>query len=227
MNKDILSKVKSRSSEFNTNEWVYNSLCQLILSGEFAPGISFTLRGIANSFGVSTMPVREAAKRLISEGALDMSDKRRITVSQMTQSKFDELKVARLNLEPYLSGLALKHIDSNRLKLLIDIDKNLDYAISTGNIEDYINYNYQFHFGIYEAGSSPVLLPLVKTLWLRFSPFYRIVAGRVGTKTLKDFHYSAIDAIKAKDSISLVKAIHSDIEEGMEMLDESLNEYSS
>ena len=224
MSKDILSKVEPRDSELNANEWVYNSLCQLILSGEFTPGISFTFRGIANSFGVSTMPVREAAKRLISEGALDMSEKRRITVSQMTQSKFDELKIARLNLEPQLSGLALKHIDSKRFKLLINIDKNLDYAISTGNIEDYIKYNYQFHFGIYEAGSSPVLLPLVKTLWLRFSPFYRIVAGRAGTQTLKDFHHSAIDAIKAKDSVALVEAIHSDILEGMEMLNESLNE---
>lgn len=224
MSMDILSKVEPRDSKLNANEWVYNSLCQLILCGEFVPGISFTFRGIANSFGVSTMPVREAANRLISEGALDMSEKRRITVSQMTQSKFDELKVARLNLEPQLSGLALNHINSKRLNLLINIDKKLDYAISTGNVVDYIKYNYQFHFGIYEAGSSTVLLPLVRTLWLRFSPFYRVVAGRVGTQTMKDFHHSAIDAIKAKDSVALIKAIHSDILEGMEMLNESLNE---
>ena len=224
MSTDILSKVEPRGPELNTNDWVYNSLCQLILSGEFIPGISFTFRGIANSFGVSTMPVREAAKRLISEGALEISEKRRITVSKMTQSKFDELNVARLYLEPLLSGRAIKHIDSKRLKLLINIDKNLDYAILTGNIEDYIKYNYQFHFGIYEAGPSPVLLPLVRTLWLRFSPFYRIVAGRAGTQTMKDFHHSAIDAIKAKDSVALEEAILNDISEGMEMLNESLNE---
>ena len=224
MSTDILSKVEPRGPELNTNDWVYNSLCQLILSGEFIPGISFTFRGIANSFGVSTMPVREAAKRLISEGALEISEKRRITVSKMTQSKFDELNVARLYLEPQLSSRAIKHIDSKRLKLLINIDKNLDYAILTGNIEDYIKYNYQFHFGIYEARPSPVLLPLVRTLWLRFSPFYRIVAGRAGTQTMKDFHHSAIDAIKAKDSVALEEAILNDISEGMEMLNESLNE---
>jgi len=224
MSVDLLSKVEPRGSELNANDWVYNSLCQLILSGEFVPGVSFTFRGIANSFGVSTMPVREAAKRLISEGALEISEKRRITVSKMTQSKFDELNVARLYLEPQLSSRAIQHIDSKRLKLLINIDKNLDYAISTGNIEDYIKCNYQFHFGIYEARPSPVLLPLVRTLWLRFSPFYRIVAGRLGTQILKDFHHSAIDAIKAKDSVALVEAIHSDILEGMEMLNESLNE---
>ena len=224
MSADLLSKVEPRGSELNANDWVYNSLCQLILSGEFVPGVSFTFRGIANSFGVSTMPVREAAKRLISEGALEISEKRRITVSKMTQSKFDELNVARLYLEPLLSGRAIKHIDSKRLKLLINIDKNLDYAILTGNIEDYIKYNYQFHFGIYEAGPSPVLLPLVRTLWLRFSPFYRIVAGRLGTQILTDFHHSAIDAIKAKDSVALEEAILNDISEGMEMLNESLNE---
>jgi len=224
MSADLLSKVEPRGLELNANDWVYNSLCQLILSGEFVPGVSFTFRGIANSFGVSTMPVREAAKRLISEGALEISEKRRITVSKMTQSKFDELNVARLYLEPQLSSRAIKHIDSKRLKLLINIDKNLDYSISTGNIEDYIKYNYQFHFGIYEARPSPVLLPLVRTLWLRFSPFYRIVAGRLGTQILKDFHHSAIDAIKAKDSVALEEAILNDISEGMEMLNESLNE---
>ena len=224
MSADLLSKVEPRGLELNANDWVYNSLCQLILSGEFVPGVSFTFRGIANSFGVSTMPVREAAKRLISEGALEISEKRRITVSKMTQSKFDELNVARLYLEPLLSSRAIKHIDSKRLKLLINIDKNLDYSISTGNIEDYIKYNYQFHFGIYEARPSPVLLPLVRTLWLRFSPFYRIVAGRLGTQILKDFHHSAIDAIKAKDSVALEEAILNDISEGMEMLNESLNE---
>ena len=224
MSADLLSKVEPRGLELNANDWVYNSLCQLILSGEFVPGVSFTFRGIANSFGVSTMPVREAAKRLISEGALEISEKRRITVSKMTQSKFDELNVARLYLEPQLSSRAIKHIDSKRLKLLINIDKNLDYAILTGNIEDYIKYNYQFHFGIYEARPSPVLLPLVRTLWLRFSPFYRIVAGRLGTQILKDFHHSAIDAIKAKDSVALEEAILNDISEGMEMLNESLNE---
>ena len=224
MSADLLSKVEPRGLELNANDWVYNSLCQLILSGEFVPGVSFTFRGIANSFGVSTMPVREAAKRLISEGALEISEKRRITVSKMTQSKFDELNVARLYLEPQLSSRAIKHIDSKRLKLLINIDKNLDYAILTGNIEDYIKYNYQFHFGIYEARPSPVLLPLVRTLWLRFSPFYRIVAGRLGTQILKDFHHSAIDAVKAKDSVALEEAILNDISEGMEMLNESLNE---
>ena len=41
---------------------------------------------------------------------------------------------------------------------------------------------------------------------------------------MKDFHKSAIDAIKDKDSVALINSIHSDILEGMEMLNESLNE---
>ncbi|HIF89289.1 MAG TPA: GntR family transcriptional regulator [Candidatus Thioglobus sp.] len=216
------SKVKPRQPALPVNEWVYATLCELILHGEFVPGVTITLRGIAESLDVSPMPVREAASRLISEGALEVSVKRRISVSQMTQEKFDELVLARLSLEPELAALALPYIDSERLKLLIDIDKKLDVAISTGNIEDYTKYNCQFHFGIYEAAPSPVLLPIIKSLWLRFSPFYRIVAGRAGTQTLDDYHEAAIDAIKAGDPVALAKAIHEDIEEGMDMLNESI-----
>ena len=106
--------------------------------------------------------------------------------------------------------------------LRLDIDNKLDVAISTGNIEDYTKYNSQFHFGIYEAAPSPVLLPIIKSLWLRFSPFYRIVAGRAGTQTLDDHHESAIAAIQAGDPVALAKAIHKDIEEGMDMLNDSI-----
>ena len=215
-------KVTPRQSALPVNEWVYETLCKLILHGEFVPGVPLTLRGIAESLNVSPMPVREAATRLIAEGALEVSKKRRITVSQMTQKKFDELVLARLSLEPALSALSLPLIDAERLKLLIDVDRKLDVAISTGNIENYTKYNCQFHFGIYEASPSPVLLPIIRSLWLRFSPFYRIVAGRAGTQTLDDYHESAIDAIKAKDPIALAKAIHKDIEEGMEMLNDSI-----
>ena len=197
-------------------------MCQLILHSEFVPGITLTLRGIAASLDVSPMTVRESVTRLIAEGALEVSKKRRITVSQMTQKKFDELVLARLSLEPELSALALPFIGAERLKLLIDVDSKLDVAISTGNIENYTKYNRQFHFGIYEASPSPVLLPIIKSLWLRFSPYYRIVAGRAGTQTLDDYHESAIDAIKAKDPVALAKAIHQDIEEGMAMLNESI-----
>jgi len=222
MPSNAFSKIAPRLSVLPVNEWVYDTLCQLILHGEFVPGVTLTLRGIAESLDVSPMPVRESVTRLIAEGALEVSNKRRITVSQMTQKKFDELALARLSLEPALSALALPLIDAERLKLLVDVDSKLDVAISTGNIENYIKYNCQFHFGIYEASPSPVLLPIIKSLWLRFSPFYRIVAGRAGTQTLDDYHESAIDAIKAKDPDALAKAIHKDIQEGMEMLNDSI-----
>ena len=218
------AKVTPRKSALPVNEWVYETLCELILHGEFVPGVAITLRGIAESLNVSPMPVREAATRLISEGAFEVSDKRRISVSQMTQAKFDELLVVRLSLEPELASLALPYIDTEKLKLLIDIDNKLNVAISTGNIEDYTKYNYQFHFGIYGSAPSPVLMPIVKSLWLRFSPFYRIVAGRAGTQTLDDYHESALAAIKAGDPVGLAKAIHEDIEEGMGMLHQSIEQ---
>ena len=219
---NVFSKVAPRQSVLPVNEWVYETLCELIFHGEFAPGVPITLRGIAEKLDVSPMPVREAATRLIAEGAFEVSEKRRISVSKMTQEKFDELLFARLSIEPELSYLALRYIDNERLNLLIDIDKKLNVAISTGSVEDYTKYNYQFHFGIYEACPSTILMPIVKSLWLRFSPFYRIVAGRAGTQTLDDYHESAIFAISENDPVALSSAIRKDIHEGMSTLKESI-----
>jgi DNA-binding GntR family transcriptional regulator len=219
----MLNKILPKPKNISTNEWVYRSLCQLILYGEFTPGVSITLRGIAESLGVSPMPVRDAVRRLISEGALEVSENRRVCVSTINQPKLDDLLYIRLQLEPRISAQAIKSIDNKKLKQLISIDEQLDFCIDTGNIKGYIKYNYLFHFGIYENANSPVILPIINSLWLQFSPFMRVVAGMVGTKTINDYHKAAILAIKEKDSEALYQAIYDDIYEGMSLLNDSIS----
>ena len=56
----------------NLQQRVYESLRASLIGGLFAPGESLSLRRIAAANGVSPMPVREAVKRLISEGAIEL-----------------------------------------------------------------------------------------------------------------------------------------------------------
>ena len=218
----MFSKVPQRNPSVRVNQWVYSSLCQLILDGEFVPGVSITLRGIADSLEVSPMPVREAVTRLISEGALDVSEHSRISVSVMNQSKFDEILYARLQLEPKIASQSLKLIDRKKIKQLDEIDKQLDLCLETGNIDGYIKYNRLFHFGIYQSANSPVIFPMINSLWLQFSPFMRVVAGIVGTNTIHDYHKAALNAIIGQNHKALYDAIHNDISEGMGLLNDSI-----
>ena len=215
--------ILDRAQEQPVHQWVYQTLCDWILAGAFVPGVSVTLRGIAEQLDVSPTPVREAIRRLSAEGALEVLGNRRITVAQMTPSRLRELSYARLALEPELAEMAFKQLNTKHIKALRSIDNELNQSLISGDVDRYIECNRRFHFGIYQLADSPVLLPLVKSLWLQFAPFTRIVFGRVGTEFLQDFHADALDSLAASDSNNFRECIANDIREGMDMLYEHIN----
>ena len=65
--------------------------------------------------------------------------------------------------------------------------------------------NRRFHFEIYTAAPSIVLLPMVESLWIQFGPFMRAVYGRVGTAILDDQHVRAVAAIEAGDELDCAR----------------------
>ena len=204
------------------HERVYDALCEAILAGEFVPGVSVTLRGIAEKLSVSPTPVREAIRRLAAEGALEVLGNRRVCVATMSQRRLKELYQARLALEPELALSALSHLNKKDIKQLQQLDNRLNQSLRSGDVASYIACNRAFHFGIYERANSPVLYPLVHSLWLQFAPFTRIVFGRVGTEFIQDFHADALNAMRQKDASGFQQAIKHDICEGMDLLAEHL-----
>lgn len=219
--------IEPREESQPIHEWVYQALCNLILAGEFVPGVSVTLRGIAANLDVSPTPVREAIRRLVAEGALEVLSNRRVRVARINQQRFDELFTARVALEPQLAALAMPNIAKRDIRWLSKLDADLNQSLVSGEVDTYIDCNRRFHFGIYKKAESPVLMPLVKSLWLQFAPFTRIVFGRVGTDYLQDYHADAIAALKHNDAQAFKQAIEMDIHEGMQMLSEHIKRKSN
>ncbi|MBD8892891.1 GntR family transcriptional regulator [Labrenzia suaedae] len=202
-------------------EHVDQAVRSALLAGRFIPGKAVTLRGLAQELGVSPMPVREVIQRLAAEHALVVLSNGRVQVPKMTAARFDEVLKARLLLEPELAAMALENKAEIDTKALEKIDLEIDASLGTGDAEGYMMLNYAFHFRIYEASRSTILLPLVESLWLQFAPFMRTVYGRVGTAHLVDWHKEAIKAIRAGNVESLRESMASDIREGMWLLGRS------
>ncbi len=206
------------------HERVYRELRERLVGGRVVPGRPVTLRGLAAELGVSPMPVREAVSRLVAERALAMTPSRRISVPEMTRARFEELVIARERLEPAAARRALPHLQRADVTRLRKIDDALEDHLKTGNVEGYVAANHAFHFHIYSAAPSDVLVPLIESLWMQFGPFMRLVYGRVGTSWLVDYHEQAIAAIMARDADALAEAIRSDILDGMQHIGNSVFE---
>jgi DNA-binding GntR family transcriptional regulator len=206
------------SSRGATREQVDSAVRSGLLTGRFIPGKAVTIRGLAAELGVSPMPVREVLQRLAAENALEVKPNGRVQVPDMTPARFDEVMKARLLLEPELAALALPHLTAKDAADLKAIDDDIDARLTDGDAEAYMRLNHAFHFRIYRASGSKVLLPLIDSLWLQFAPFMRTVYGRVGTASLVDQHKEAIRAVEQSDTATLRAAISADITDGMGLL---------
>lgn len=198
-----------------THERIYQALKERLLFGGFLPGKAVTLRGLAEDLNVSPMPVREAIRRLIAEGALELHGNRRVSIPTMGPKNYREIMLARSLLEPELAIMALPHVDGEHIKKLIAIDEKIDHCLQNGEVEGYMRGNYAFHFTLYKVSQSRVMTNLVESLWMQFGPLMRLVYGRHGTAQLVDQHKQAIEALRTRDSLALRTAIAEDIRQGM------------
>ena len=198
---------------------VHAALREAIVTGRFVPGRPVTLRGVAEELGVSPMPVREALRQLVAERALAMLDNRRVAVPEMSPARFDELCLARALLEPELAARALPNVDASLVQRLRALDAEVDAALGRGDAETYMRRNHGFHFELYRAATSAVLLPMVESLWLQVGPFLRVVVGRLGTgRVAVDNHQAAIEALRRRDEAALRAAVRADVLDGQALI---------
>ena len=210
MSTSTVKSVEPRTQQ----ERVYSQLREAILNGQFVPGRSVTLRGVAEMLGVSPMPVREALRRLTAERALELGPNRRVAVPMMTLAKLEEICDARIALETAAAERALPNIGEAELAALWEIDASVNQAIASHDVQAYIRGNYRFHFTLYSHGNSEVTLPLIESLWMQTAPFMRLVLDRYGLTELPDRHEQALDAITRASNSGLRRAIELDIAEG-------------
>ena len=201
---------------------VYEELRRRMITGKIAPGVAISTRGLAQQLGVSQMPVRDALSRLAAEGAVEIRSKRRIIVPLMTSARLDEIMRCRMLLEPEAAAQALPFIDPAVVRALEAADAQVNAALESGDVNDYMENNFRFHFLIYRAGGSGILTRLIETLWLQFGPLMRVVYGRVGTANLIDQHALALGAITSGDPEALRETIRADIADGIDLIASSL-----
>ncbi len=194
---------------------IYREIRAMILFGVLVPGQPVTIQGLTEMIGAGMTPVREAIRRLTAEGALVAGGNRRVKVPVMTRERLDEIEFARLAVEPRLAEIAAERITGDRIADLVDLDAQVDAAIEAGSIERYLEYNYRFHFRLYDQASSPVLSRIAESLWLQVGPSLRIVCGRFGTANLPDKHDETVSALRAGDPERAAAAIADDIRQGM------------
>jgi len=169
-------------------------LRELILTGELRPGDPLRQRDLAARFGVSATPVREALQRLESEGLVQSDLHKGATVAEAAEGATEENYRIRAALEPLAASIAAGLITENEITELERMNSELR-GIEDGDPR-YVGLNRRFHFFIYEAARSPLLVGLMRLLWQSMPQGPRVLRSH---KASAEQHDAILKALRARD----------------------------
>jgi DNA-binding GntR family transcriptional regulator len=144
-----------------------------ILSGHFKPGGRLIEDRLAEEFGVSRNPIREAIRTLASEGLIEVTARRGAVVASLSREEAEELLEVRATLEGANARLAARRRNPEvHAKLRTILDQG-SAAILAGRIEELPALNDAFHTLLAEAGQNRVMADLMRTMRDRSAPLFR------------------------------------------------------
>jgi len=209
----------NRLSSSSLQEQAYQELRHAIRSGRFSSGELLTLRGLAEMLGTSLTPVREAARRLIHENTLELLPNRSMRVPLLSLQRFDELTDVRATLEGRAAALACEHMTTADYSGIRAANERNSAAVDKGDLPGLIRANQEFHFRIYEAARSTLLLSMIEQLWQQSGPYLAALIHAHGPEKQSDelhqialvHHFELLAALGARDAEAASKAMSLDI----------------
>ena len=202
---------------------VYRQFAGLILDGGIAPGQLVTIQSLADSFGVSTMPVREAMKRLTASKALTVVSGRSMGIPPLTLDRLTDLRNVRLQVEGVAMEWAAAQADADTIAGLDRDLVRMDKAISETDTKGFLQANRSFHFTAYRAANSATLLDLIEIIWLQISPYFNLLRGSGNYAEANANHRRMAEALKARDAATARNAITRDINDAYDILQGQLD----
>jgi DNA-binding GntR family transcriptional regulator len=142
----------------------YVSLRRSILAGEFEFGSRLGEVDLADALDISRTPVREALRRLSSEGIVEVSPHRGARVPEWTPTDLDDVYELRSLLESYGAARAAERIRADQLEYLDSMCTEMERLAATGpdrDLDRLADVNAEFHAAILDAAGNYRLVSLM------------------------------------------------------------------
>ncbi|CAM5591482.1 MULTISPECIES: GntR family transcriptional regulator [Streptomyces] len=143
-------------------ERVLATLRQDIIAGRLLPGDRLVERELADRFGVSRVPVREAIRALVAEGFVHFETPRRTVVRRLSPADVKELFELREALEVYAAGLAASRATPEDLADLRELLRAAASATEAGDAEKITDVNTRFHNRILAMAGNSLLTSVME-----------------------------------------------------------------
>jgi GntR family transcriptional regulator, rspAB operon transcriptional repressor len=200
-------------------------LREQILTGKLAPGKRISQLSIAEHYGVSRLPVREALRALSSEGLVVMEPARGARVAPLDGTDVREVYLMRERLEPMAFALAIPRVTETDIDQAADLLKTME-GLGPGENE-WLRLDRQFHTMWYEHTKMPRLIRTIDQLWdvaQRYRAVYSMTPGAGSISDLE--HWLMLEAIRRRSPLDAEALLEVHLRHVRSILETSATQYS-
>lgn len=190
---------------------VAETLREEILNGTLAPGERIVQEDIAERFGASRQPVRDALRLLEGDGLVTLKANSGAWVSKLSESECDEAYLVRERLEPLLLSQSIPNLTSAQHARLVELVQEIE---NTKDIESFLRLDREFHLLSYSGAQDGMLSEFVERIWNTTQHYRRAFAKLNNFATSEVTHMEhklILDGILRKDSPQAERALESHI----------------
>jgi DNA-binding GntR family transcriptional regulator len=190
-----------------TSERIAVHLREAILNGEIAPGTRIRQEQIADRFGISRLPVREALRMLEAEGLTRLEANKSARVPSLDREKLETLYEMRERLETLALRLSLPHLTTEQIQHVQAIQEQIEQTEDVGR---FVELDRGFHLGTYAGCPAGELLSTVTRLW-NSTQHYRRAFMLIGGADRRWFvnaeHRLILDAVSRRDAVDAERCL--------------------
>lgn len=175
-------------------EQVKEILLKRILDGEYKPGDRLVELQIAQEFGVSQAPVREALRELEALGFVESEPYRGSRVRAVTQAELTEIYPVRAALEEVAARAAAQRLAGNVEALKAELEA-MHEAAEKGELYEQVQHDVEFHRLIVEASGNRVLRDVWKSLRIEARTLISALKADIGGHQIAEMHRPVLEAL--------------------------------
>ncbi|CAO3418500.1 GntR family transcriptional regulator [Azospirillum argentinense] len=215
---DGLSRLvaRARPRHRTTAEFVEATLREAILSGVIAPGTPLRQEDLAETFGVSRMPVREALRQLEARALAEFHPHRGAVVAEISAADGADIGAIRMALEPMALRLSLPGLTAADLDQAEELIAEMDGEADPGRMGE---LNRRFHMTLYARAGRPRLLALTEQHLLAADRYLRFQFAALGYRPRsQDEHRALLAACRAGDADTACRLVTEHVGQAAEQL---------
>lgn len=161
----------STTQRESTGQRIESALMDDIAAGQLEPGERLDETRLAERFGVSRTPVREALSRLTAQGVLVSGEKRGVRVAQYSREELAQMFEAMQEIESICARLANQRLTLLARSEIEGAQAQCAKAAAANDRLGYIKANEALHMSIYRATDNPYIRELASDFRRKTGPF--------------------------------------------------------